>query len=198
MEIREHQVLTLLEPVRLGENQFFGAGSQVIVRERLDGSDYKVSLVNDQYRKWQFTTSRDKLTLPSFSAVRGRYYLAGPMTGLPDNNYPAFHEAARKLRDLGFEIVSPAEINYDAPKQYKDIEESGMFDDDKAAARLALRTKCLRKDLAGLITCHGIISLPGSVSSPGVEFEYTVAKGLNMVFSSLGEMTNPSVNQFWK
>jgi hypothetical protein len=36
-------------------------------------------------------------------------YLSGPMTGLPDNNYPAFNTAAEQLRDRGFEVVNPAE-----------------------------------------------------------------------------------------
>lgn len=36
-------------------------------------------------------------------------YLAGPMTGLPDNNYPAFHEAAAQLRSAGYRVLNPAE-----------------------------------------------------------------------------------------
>lgn len=38
-----------------------------------------------------------------------KLYIAGPMTGLPDNNYPAFHEAARDLRARGYEVANPAE-----------------------------------------------------------------------------------------
>lgn len=36
-------------------------------------------------------------------------YIAGPMTGLPGNNYEAFNDAATELRRLGFEVVNPAE-----------------------------------------------------------------------------------------
>lgn len=38
-----------------------------------------------------------------------RLYLAGPMNGYPEKNFPAFIEAAAKLREAGFEVVSPAE-----------------------------------------------------------------------------------------
>lgn len=37
------------------------------------------------------------------------YYLAGPMSGIPHFNYPAFIEAADKLRSRGYEIHNPAE-----------------------------------------------------------------------------------------
>lgn len=36
-------------------------------------------------------------------------YIAGPMTGLPDSNYPAFHAAAQRLRDAGYDVLNPAD-----------------------------------------------------------------------------------------
>ena len=36
-------------------------------------------------------------------------YISGPMTGLPDLNFPAFHEAAAYLRAKGFDVINPAE-----------------------------------------------------------------------------------------
>lgn len=38
-----------------------------------------------------------------------RLYLAGPMTGRPENNYPAFHAEAERLRGLGYHVENPAE-----------------------------------------------------------------------------------------
>ena len=38
-----------------------------------------------------------------------RLYLCGPMRGLPLNNYPAFNEAASRLRALGHQVFNPAE-----------------------------------------------------------------------------------------
>ena len=36
-------------------------------------------------------------------------YLSGPMTGYPEENYPAFHAHATSLRDLGYQVLNPAE-----------------------------------------------------------------------------------------
>ncbi|WP_457825134.1 DUF4406 domain-containing protein, partial [Staphylococcus aureus] len=34
-----------------------------------------------------------------------RIYVAGPMSGLPELNFPAFHAAAAELRAQGFDVV---------------------------------------------------------------------------------------------
>lgn len=36
-------------------------------------------------------------------------FVCGPMTGIENFNYPAFHDAAAKLRALGYTVLSPAE-----------------------------------------------------------------------------------------
>ncbi len=38
-----------------------------------------------------------------------RIYIAGPMTGLPDFNFPRFNAEAARLRALGYEVENPAE-----------------------------------------------------------------------------------------
>ena len=40
-----------------------------------------------------------------------RVYVSGPMTGYPNNNFPAFQEAANDLRGMGYSVCSPAETD---------------------------------------------------------------------------------------
>lgn len=86
-----------------------------------------------------------------------RVYLSGPMSGLPDSNFPAFRWWAAKLRADGFEVVSPAEI-----------QEAGTWE------------LCLRADLRELCTCEAIAMMPGWENSRGAHLELHVAHRLGM------------------
>lgn len=90
-----------------------------------------------------------------------RVYLAGPMTGLPEHNFPAFHAAAAVLRERGHEVVSPAEAN---------------------AAHVGhwAWEQFMRADLALLVTCERIAMLPGWARSKGASLEHHVATELGM------------------
>lgn len=88
-----------------------------------------------------------------------RIYIAGPMTGLPESNYPAFNQAADILRAQGFEVENPAENP--APP-------CGSWE---AYMRMAVRQ---------LIACDGIALLPGWERSRGATIESRLAADLRM------------------
>lgn len=39
-----------------------------------------------------------------------KIYIAGPMTGMPKFNYPAFFEAERLLKGLNYDVLNPASL----------------------------------------------------------------------------------------
>lgn len=86
-----------------------------------------------------------------------RLYLAGPMTGLPDFNYPAFNSEAARLRALGWTIENPAQNAAPAGSAWADY------------MRLALRQ---------LLLCDGVALLPGWESSRGATLEVRIAGAL--------------------
>ena len=88
-----------------------------------------------------------------------RIYIAGPMTGLPNLNFPAFHETAARLRSQGFEVVNPAEINPDHAMPWKE---------------------CMRRDIAELVKCDAIYLLPGWEKSKGATLEHHIATRLEL------------------
>ena len=88
-----------------------------------------------------------------------KVYLAGPMTGYPNLNFPLFHSEAARLRAMGYVVVNPAEINADPNAEW---------------------AACLRNDIRALIECAGIVLLPGYSSSRGALLEIYIAKALGM------------------
>lgn len=53
--------------------------------------------------------ARAALGIQEPTAPKPTIYIAGPMTGHPENNYPAFHQAAKDLRAAGYHVLNPAE-----------------------------------------------------------------------------------------
>lgn len=104
-----------------------------------------------------------------------KLYLAGPMTGLPQFNFPAFHAAAAALRTAGYDIVSPAELDSDAVKAVAEKSPDGKLD---AAGEVAGETwgDMLARDVKIIAdTVDGIVFLPDWHKSRGARLEAFVA-----------------------
>lgn len=87
-----------------------------------------------------------------------RIYLSGPMTGLPELNFPLFHSETARLRSLGYEVINPAELN----------PAGGSWGD------------CMRRDIIELLNCDTIALLKGWDRSEGAFLEITIAKRLGL------------------
>lgn len=94
-----------------------------------------------------------------------RIYLAGPMSGLPSHNFPAFLAAGKALRTLGFEVFSAAE---------KELSE-GYDPETPATTDLA---GYMAVDLPEVCRADAIVLLPGWLHSKGACIEYMVADAL--------------------
>lgn len=111
-----------------------------------------------------------------------KLYLAGPMRGYPEFNFPAFHAGAAHLRALGHEVFSPAE---------KDIERHGTdISAGNATGSEALASKdhgfdlrvALADDLAWICAhAEGIALLRGWRGSTGAQAEYHTALALGLL-----------------
>ena len=87
-------------------------------------------------------------------------YISGPMTGMPEFNYPAFHAAARRLREAGWDVINPAE-NF-----------GGCTD--------LPRETYMRVDVTYMVACSAVAMLPGWQQSRGARVEYLLACELGM------------------
>ena len=101
-----------------------------------------------------------------------KIYLAGPMTGLRDFNYPAFHAAAAKLRALGHEVLNPAEN----PRPPCGTWEGYM-----------------RMAVAQLVQCECIALLPGWTDSRGALIEHRLAQVLGMRVTTTADLLGLTV-----
>lgn len=100
-----------------------------------------------------------------------KIYLAGPMSGLPDNNFPAFDRAAERLRAAGHEVISPA-----------DMTRAAGFDASHVSTP-AQYAAFLRDDIKAILTVDAIAMLPGWQDSRGATLEFNVAAmiGLDVI-----------------
>lgn len=86
-------------------------------------------------------------------------YLSGPMSGLPEMNYPAFHAAAKKLRDAGVVVENPAE---------NQPPECGTW------------AGYMRMALVQMLRCEAVVMLPNWQFSRGARIERQLASDLGI------------------
>lgn len=88
-----------------------------------------------------------------------RLYVAGPMSGIPEMNFPAFHAETARLRALGFEVVNPAELCPDKSMSWRE---------------------CMRVDIKHLVDCDGVVLLRNWQKSVGANIERRLAIDLGL------------------
>lgn len=104
-----------------------------------------------------------------------KIYVAGPMTGLPDFNYPAFNDAAKALREMGHEVLNPAE---------NPVPPCGSW------------AGYMRMAVAQLVQCDGVALLPGWADSRGALIEHKLAQALGMPVVRIADLLEPHGKPF--
>lgn len=98
--------------------------------------------------------------MPDDPASAGWVYIAGPMTGYPEWNHPAFYEMADRLRAAGHTVICPAEQHAPSHDVAWDL--------------------YLRRDLVQLVKCSRVALLKGWHNSRGAALERNVAEALGL------------------
>ena len=100
-------------------------------------------------------------------------YIAGPMRGIKQFNFPAFRAAAKFLRSIGRIVVSPAEHDEEAGFDFSQCDGT----EDLAALGFDLK-EALMWDLRAVAKCDAIFLLPGWDNSKGAKAELALAEAL--------------------
>ncbi|WP_341855860.1 DUF4406 domain-containing protein [Brachybacterium sp. GPGPB12] len=93
-----------------------------------------------------------------------RIYIAGPMSGLPDFNYPSFDRAEQDLAAAGYEPLSPAVLAHLSPTD-SGVLADGLSYEDVLAAGLQI-----------LLNADAVALLGGWESSHGARLEVALAR----------------------
>lgn len=94
-----------------------------------------------------------------------RIYIAGPMTGIPEFNYPAFFAAKADLLARGYYPVSPTESTNDVIVTEAEAKPWDYY---------------MRLAIALLLSCDGIHMIDGWENSKGARLERNIAVELGM------------------
>ena len=101
-----------------------------------------------------------------------RVYVAGPMTGLKDFNYPAFNAAADALRAQGYQVENPADHGIVPGAEWADY---------------------MAYDLTRLGLCGVIALLPGWERSEGAKLEVQIAHRLGMTVVNAHDLVSMEI-----
>lgn len=117
--------------------------------------------------------SKDSWNLGVIIVVK-KLYIAGPMSGIPEFNFPAFYEAEEFWTECGYEVFNPA----------KKEEEQKIKDNDPASFATGTPGKgtpfreLYKWDLDRVLESTAIYMLKGWQYSPGACGEHAVAVAL--------------------
>jgi hypothetical protein len=152
----------------------------------MSDSGWRMSVNGDDPHEYEDPLCDDEGCIPIKEGTI-HFYLAGPMRGHDLFNFPAFDSAAEWLREDGYEVISPAEL--DREVGFDPAIDSDVDDDFLAGA--------MRRDVTALTQVDGVVLLPGWEGSTGTRFELTVARAMGLPVLELVEADDPPCVWSW-
>lgn len=120
---------------------------------------------------------KNTVTTPNIMSCNPIYYVAGPMRGYADFNFPAFDRATAHLRSLGSEVFSPAERDRE-----KGFDPAGLEGDLSQFMTHAELRDALASDTDFICRrATHIHMLPGWAGSKGATAERALAIALGLI-----------------
>lgn len=110
-------------------------------------------------------------------------YLAGPMTGIPQFNFPTFERLAAALRAAGFTVISPHEADPD------DVQAIAWASPDGDPSCLPAHdgpVATALRNVAGLGECDGVALIDGWHKSTGTQHEIATAHRFKLPVAPVG------------
>lgn len=111
------------------------------------------------------------MSTSSNTTANKKIYVAGPMSGYPEFNFPAFFSTSERLRSEGWTVFNPAEKEGETLSK-----ESRKTGDSVLAAEQGFNFREVYAwDVLNVIEADAIYMLPGWEQSPGARGEHAVA-----------------------
>ena len=131
------------------------------MQDRLDRLDIEITRVAQSIanQRKEMQDMAQTVALVALVTQKAQIYLSGPMSGLPELNYPEFANVTERLRSAGRTVLSPHEIQLTSEPTWVNY---------------------MREALAMLLRCENIVMLPGFEKSEGAKIELTLARQLKM------------------
>ena len=116
-----------------------------------------------------------------------KLYISGPMSRVPEFNFPAFFRAEARLRAAGHDVINPASMDL---QQYPDIKSWPGFTsgDPSACPKFNLRATLLGDLTQILAHADGVVVLPGWAGKRCAQLEVMAARRIGLPIFELDGM----------
>ena len=105
-------------------------------------------------------------------------YIAGPMRGIREFNFPMFDDMRDYLESIGWDVISPADLDRSIGFDPRSLPDDYDWNDlKKIGFKLA---DAVKRDADALCKCDAIAMLPGWENSKGAVAERAIAMWLGL------------------